>query len=135
MRGRVENLRPFTSNQDKEAARRNGRIGGLMSGEARRERRRQREKEQAEMLLKPWDRYLQMSTFGRLKYKHQRFIMEFCLCGNAAAAARNAGYSPRYAKERGCRLLHRADVLDGLRCVNLCIMQESDPAKYPGLRR
>jgi hypothetical protein len=135
MRGRVENLRFFTSDQDREAARRNGRKGGLVSGELRRERRRKREAEQAEKLLRPWNVCLEKSTFGRLRYRHQLFCYAMCTYGNAAEAARQAGYSPRYAKERGCRLLQRVDVREGIKCLVLAINKESDPAKYPGLGR
>lgn len=38
-----ENLRPFSSDQDREQARVNGRVGGLASGEARRQRKAVRE--------------------------------------------------------------------------------------------
>ena len=132
-RGRTENLKPFTSQQDREAARRNGRKGGLASGRVRHERMEKRLNELAEKLLRPWDRALKLSTFSRLKWKHRNFIRAFAGCGNAAQAAREAGYSLRNAKRQGYRLLHRADIQTGLYCVNLCVYHERNPAKYPGV--
>jgi hypothetical protein len=38
-----QNLRPFTSDQNREEARKNGKKGGIASGKARRERRKFRE--------------------------------------------------------------------------------------------
>ena len=38
-----QNLKPFTSDQSREEAVKNGRIGGIVSGEARRERKKLRE--------------------------------------------------------------------------------------------
>ena len=59
--------------------------------------------------------------------------MEFVAhIGNAAAAARAAGYSSRWAKNIGYRLLRRRDVLEGLRAFNARIDHETDPGKYPG---
>lgn len=45
----IENLRPFTSDQSREEATKNGAKGGIASGEAR--RRKKTLKEQMEMLL------------------------------------------------------------------------------------
>lgn len=132
-RGRTENLKPFTSEQDREAARRNGRRGGIASGKARRERAEKRLKE-IEKRLKPWETLLEKSTFGKLKYKHKRFIMEFALYGNAAKAARMAGYSWRHAKETGCRLMKRVDILLGLCCFMAYIEQRREPEYYPGVK-
>lgn len=132
-RGRIENLRPFTHDQDREAAKRNGRKGGLASGRARRERAEKRLKEIEKKYLKPWERCLEKSTYSRLSWRHQRFIMEFILhLGNAAAAARAAGYSPRWAKNIGYRLLRRREIWQGLRCFNAYIDHKTDPADYPG---
>ena len=41
--GKKENLKMFDAGQDREAARKNGRVGGLKSGEARRRRKEIRE--------------------------------------------------------------------------------------------
>ena len=60
-------------------------------------------------------------------------VLAFAGCGNAARAAREAGYSLRNAKRQGYRLLHRADIQTGLYCVNLCVYHERNPAKYPGV--
>ena len=132
-RGRPENLKPFTSGQDREAARRNGRKGGIASGKVRAEKAR-RKLWELEKRLKPWETLLEKSTFGRLKYKHKRFIMEFALYGNAAKAARMAGYSWRHAKETGCRLMKRVDILLGLRCFMAYIEQRREPEYYPGVK-
>lgn len=129
-RGRIENLKPFTSNQDREAARRNGRKGGIASGKVRAEKARRKRWEFEHYTLKPWNRYLQKSTFGKLRIKHQNFIYAYALCGNASEAARQAGYSPRHAREIGCRILKRADVQQGIYFLGLAIRQEKDPAKY-----
>jgi phage terminase small subunit len=40
-----------------------------------------------------------------LTAKQKRFVQEYALDPNAAAAARRAGYSPNGAKVTGCRLL------------------------------
>lgn len=42
--------------------------------------------------------------------KRERFVAEFLLDLNAAAAARRAGYSPRTARQTGHRLLTKADI-------------------------
>lgn len=132
-KGRIENLRPFTSQQDREAARINGRKGGIIWGRMRRERREKQERERAIKLLRPWEEYLNNSTFGRLRYKHQLFLYAFVSCGNAAKAARDAGYSTRWAKNIGYRLLRRADVRDGLTCLYAYALKSTDRAMYPGI--
>lgn len=42
--------------------------------------------------------------------RQQRFVAEFAISGNAADAARRAGYSERCAKVTGCRLLTKANL-------------------------
>ena len=133
-KGRIENLKPFTSQQDREKARENGRKGGLAWARIRRDRRQREEEEIAKKLLRPWDWALEKSTFGRLRLRQQRFLLAFMIYGNAAQAAREAGYKIKWARCTGCRLLHRTDVQEGLRCLWLHTLRERDPAKYPGHR-
>lgn len=133
-KGRIENLKPFTSQQDREKARENGRKGGFECGRIRRERIEREQAEIAERLFRPWDWALKKSTFGRLRYRQQMFLYAFMICGNAAQAAREAGYKIKWARCTGCILLHRTDVQEGLRCLWLHTLRERDPAKYPGYR-
>ena len=123
-KGRIENLRPFTKEQDREAARINGRKGGLAWGRIRRERREREEKEIAERLLRPWETTFKESTFYKLRLRQQYFISEYVLCGNATQAARKAGYSKRWAKNIGYRLLRRADIQAGLEALLAYIRHE-----------
>lgn len=51
------------------------------------------------------------SGWGDLKPREQRFLLAYCNHGNAAAAARNAGYASRSAKQIGAQLLTRHDLL------------------------
>jgi hypothetical protein len=64
-----KNLIPFTSNQDREEARKNGRKGGIRSGEVRREKATM--KKTLEMLLdeknKEGKTYRELSTLGLIK--------------------------------------------------------------------
>lgn len=64
-----KNLIPFTSNQDREEARKNGRKGGIRSGEVRREKATM--KKTLEMLLdeknKEGKTYREESTLGLIK--------------------------------------------------------------------
>jgi hypothetical protein len=130
LRGRVENLRFFTSNQDREAARINGKKGGIASGVTRRKRRAEEERKRAQRILKPWERYLEMSAFSKLRIKHQNLLFEFVKCGNAAEAARRAGYKPKYARDVASRILQRRDVQKGLYCLMLACKKERNPAAY-----
>ena len=41
---------------------------------------------------------------GKLSPRQEKFVEHYSLCGNAAEAARLAGYSPRSAKVQACRL-------------------------------
>ena len=41
---------------------------------------------------------------GKLSVRQEKFVEHYSLCGNAAEAARLAGYSPRSAKVQACRL-------------------------------
>lgn len=128
--GRIENLKPFTSDQDREAARRNGRKGAAVTAAIKRERRETEARLLTERLLKPWEYWLKRSTYFKLRPKHRDFIGDYILCGNAAEAARRAGYSHKWARCIGCRLLARQDVRAGLHCYIAFIRQESDPAAY-----
>ena len=46
----------------------------------------------------------------RLRGRTERFCLAYLDCANAAEAARRAGYSARWAKGQGYRLLHRPAV-------------------------
>ena len=130
MPGRVENLKPFTSDQDREQCRINGRKGAAVTASIKRARREAAERMQAERLLRPWEYWLKRSTYFDLRPKHREFIQEYMLTGNATAAARRAGYSFRWARCIGCRLMRRRDVAAGLCCYSAFIRRESDPAAY-----
>ena len=41
---------------------------------------------------------------GKLSHRQEKFVEHYSLCGNAAEAARLAGYSARSAKVQACRL-------------------------------
>jgi hypothetical protein len=47
---------------------------------------------------------------GNLTARQQRFVEEMTVCGNAAEAARRAGYSARSAKVTACRMLTKANL-------------------------
>lgn len=47
--------------------------------------------------------------------RHRRFAEAFAACGNAAQAAREAGYSERTARSQGQRLLTNVDILKYVR--------------------
>jgi hypothetical protein len=132
MRGRIENLKPFTSQQDREQARINGRKGGIASGEARRARAAKRQREYYRSVVAPWERLLDESIWGRLSIRHQNFITQYilCLC-NGAMAARKAGYSPRWAKQAAYRLLRRADTIAAMRCLSAHNRRSRNRADYP----
>lgn len=51
---------------------------------------------------------------AKLSARHKRFVQEFVLDGNAAAAAQRAGYSPRSSKNAGHRLLRRPEVQEAV---------------------
>lgn len=132
MRGRIENLKPFTSQQDREQARINGRKGGIASGEARRAMAEKRQREYYRFVVAPWERLLDESSWGRLSIRHQNFITQYCLClCNGAMAARKAGYSPQWAKQAAYRLLRRRDIIAGQRCLAAYHQRSRNPKDYP----
>jgi hypothetical protein len=132
MRGRIENLKPFTSQQDREQARINGRKGGIASGEARRAKAAQRLREYREKHLPPWERLLKESTYGQLSIRHQLFIKNYILSwANGAEAARRSGYKPAWAKQAAYRLLRRRDIIAGQRCFVAYLDRKTNPADYP----
>ena len=132
MRGRIENLKPFTSDQDREQARINGRKGGLASGRTRRARAEKRQQEYYRTVVAPWERLLDESSWGRLSFRHQNFIIQYCLClCNGAMAARKAGYSPQWAKQAAYRLLRRRDIIAGQRCLAAYHQRSRNPKDYP----
>ena len=51
---------------------------------------------------------------AKLSARHQRFVQEFLLDGNAAAAATRAGYNPRTARNTAYRLLRRPEVQEAI---------------------
>lgn len=51
---------------------------------------------------------------AKLSARHKRFVQEFVLDGNAAAAAQRAGYSPRSSKNAGHRLLRRPSIQEAI---------------------
>ena len=130
MPGRVENLKPFTSDQDREAARRNGRKGAARTAQIKRDRREAEDYIISQRLTRPWEYWLIRSTFFNLRPKHRDFIRAYVMYGNAAKAAREAGYSHRWAKNVGYRLLNRRDVGAGLRCYAAYVMREIEPIAY-----
>lgn len=65
-----QNLKPFTSEQDREEAKKNGRKGGVASGKARRERatmKKTLEKMLDETYKKSGLTYREMATLGLIK--------------------------------------------------------------------
>jgi len=130
MPGRVENLKPFTSDQDREAARRNGRKGAARTAQIKRDRREAEAYIISQRLTRPWEYWFIRSTFFNLRPKHRDFIREFVTYGNAAKAARAAGYSHKWAKNVGYRILNRLDVRAGLRCYFAFACCETEPMAY-----
>lgn len=53
-----QNLKPFTSNQSREEAVKNGRKGGIRSGEAKREKKLIKDRILERMQAKDWDEYI-----------------------------------------------------------------------------
>jgi phage terminase small subunit len=51
---------------------------------------------------------------AKLSARHQRFVQEFCLDGNATAAARRAGYNQRTARNTGHRLLRHPSIQEAI---------------------
>jgi phage terminase small subunit len=51
----------------------------------------------------------------KLTERQQKFIEQFLLCGNAAEAARAAGYSKKTANREGSRLLSNVDIQAALK--------------------
>src|SRR5215831_7234009 len=47
---------------------------------------------------------------AKLSIKQQRFVQQYAYLGNAAEAARKAGYKPKAAKEMGCENLTKPHV-------------------------
>ena len=90
-KGRIENLKPFTSDQDREAARVNGRKGAAVTAQIKRDRRDIRERLIAERLLRPWEYWLKRSTYFNLRDRHRAFIRHFVLYGNATKAPGRQG--------------------------------------------
>ena len=132
MRGRIENLKPFTSDQDREQARINGRKGGIASGEARRARAEKRQREYYRSVVAPWERLLDESSWGRLSYRHRLFIENYILSwANGAEAARRSGYAPAWAKQAAYRLLRRRDIIAGQRCLAAYHQRSRNPKDYP----
>ena len=52
---------------------------------------------------------------GELSSRQLRFIEEYLVDNNAKQAAIRAGYSPRSARERGCRLLQHPEIKERIR--------------------
>jgi phage terminase small subunit len=50
-------------------------------------------------------------TKVELQQRHEAFCQNYLLEPNAGRAARLAGYSPRTARQAGCRLLARGDIV------------------------
>ena len=49
-----------------------------------------------------------------LTARRTRFIKEYAMCGNAAEAARRAGYSDKTAEKKGYRLLQIPEIKEGV---------------------
>ena len=49
-----------------------------------------------------------------LTARRTRFIQEYAMCGNAAEAARRAGYSDKTAEKKGYRLLQIPEIKEGV---------------------
>src|SRR5215475_9946403 len=52
----------------------------------------------------------QRMSRAKLSIKQQRFVQQYAYLGNAAEAARKAGYKPKAAKEMGCENLTKPHV-------------------------
>lgn len=143
----LKNLKHFTSAQDKTAARENGRVGGLRSGEVRRAKAEARiraiEKEFDETVLHPHRGELQESIYAALTYKQQKFIRFYIeslyssmgfnnTCSyNGAQAALRAGYTKKNPRSAASSLLHKADVYLGLLAYHHYFMEETGAGGIP----
>lgn len=58
-----------------------------------------------------------MNAPSKLKPRQQRFVDEFVLCGNAAEAARRAGYSEKTARTVASEILTYPDIQEAVRAA------------------
>lgn len=59
-----------------------------------------------------------------LNHRQKAFVEHFAVCGNAAEAARRAGYSARTARQQGERLLTNVDIQKRLNEINEQISEQ-----------
>ena len=60
-----------------------------------------------------------MPRFGLLSTRQEAFCRHFVACGNAAEAARRAGYAERSARQSGHALLERSHIVERVRQIRL----------------
>ena len=60
-----------------------------------------------------------MARFGLLSTRQEAFCRHFVACGNAAEAARRAGYAERSARQSGHALLERSHIVERVRQIRL----------------
>lgn len=93
-----QNLIPFTSDQSREAAKRNGRKGGIAAGKARRERKRLQEEVEKILQLTPQISSRELNTYAKMgmsKAKKKYTIFEM---GMLAMAVKFMKGDKDYAK-------------------------------------
>lgn len=61
--------------------------------------------------------------------RQARFVNEFVLCGNAAEAARRAGYRPGSAKVTACRMLTKANLQAAIAAKRQAVAEETELRK------
>lgn len=61
--------------------------------------------------------------------RQARFVEEFVLCGNAAEAARRAGYSAGSAKVTACRMLTKANLQAAIAAKKQAVAEETELRK------
>ena len=60
-----------------------------------------------------------MARYGLLSTRQEAFCRHFVACGNAAEAARRAGYAERSARQSGHALLERSHIVERVRQIRL----------------
>ena len=60
-----------------------------------------------------------MGRYGLLSTRQEAFCRHFVACGNAAEAARRAGYAERSARQSGHALLERSHIVERVRQIRL----------------
>jgi phage terminase small subunit len=70
-----------------------------------------------------------------LTLRQTRFVDEYVVSGNAAAAARAAGYAPNAAKVTACRMLTRANLQAAIEAKRRAAAEQFELSSVPTFSR